>query len=133
MSNIFKFPKKYKSQETFFPRNRIFYIGFRYVGPCFCDELQVLYLKRNGVLEGKRWWSMITYAKFEDYNTREYSIELEKCEEDDVPNMLDDFDMGEFKKAAGTSAPRHGGCDKEATLSLLTLYTDHKIYGLGTC
>ena len=96
MSNIFKFPKKYKSQETFFPRNRIFYIGFRYVGPCFCDELQVLYLKRNGVLEGKRWWSMITYAKFEDYNTREYSIELEKCEEDDVPNMLDDFDMGEM-------------------------------------
>ena len=96
MSNIFKFPKKYKSQETFFPRNRIFCIGFRYVGPCFCDELQVLYLKRNGVLEGKRWWSMITYAKFEDYNTREYSIELEKCEEDDVPNMLDDFDMGEM-------------------------------------
>ncbi len=96
MSNIFKFPKKYKSQETFFPRNRIFYIGFRYVGPCFCDELQVLYLKRNGVLEGKRWWSMITYAKFEDYNTREYSIELEKCEEDDVPSMLDDFDMGEM-------------------------------------
>ena len=96
MSNIFKFPKKYKSQETFFPRNRIFYIGFRYVGPCFCDELQVLYLKRNGVLEGKRWWSMITYAKFEDYNTRVYSIELEKCEEDDVPNMLDDFDMGEM-------------------------------------
>ena len=96
MSNIFKFPKKYKSQETFFPRNRIFYIGFQYVGPCFCDELQVLYLKRNGILEGKRWWSMITYAKFEDYNTREYSIELEKCEEDDVPNMLDDFDMGEM-------------------------------------
>ena len=96
MSNIFKFPKKYKSQETFFPRNRIFYIGFRYVGPCFCDELQVLYLKRNGILEGKRWWSMITYAKFEDYNTREYSIELEKCEEDDVPSMLDDFDMGEM-------------------------------------
>ena len=96
MSNIFKFPKKYKSQETFFPRNRIFYIGFRYVGPCFCDKLQVLYLKRNGILEGKRWWSMITYAKFEDYNTREYSIELEKCEEDDVPNMLDDFDMGEM-------------------------------------
>ena len=96
MSNIFKFPKKYNSQETFFPRNRIFYIGFRYVGPCFCDELQVLYLKRNGILEGKRWWSMITYAKFEDYNTREYSIELEKCEEDDVPNMLDDFDMGEM-------------------------------------
>ena len=96
MSNIFKFPKKYKSQETFFPRNRIFYIGFRYVGPCFCEELQVLYLKRNGILEGKRWWSMITYAKFEDYNTREYSIELEKCEEDDVPSMLDDFDMGEM-------------------------------------
>ena len=96
MSNIFKFPKKYKSQETFFPRNRIFYIGFRYVGPCFCDELQVLYLKRNGILEGKRWWSMITYAKFEDYNTREYSIELEKCEEDFVPRMLDDFDMGEM-------------------------------------
>ena len=96
MSNIIKFPKKYKSQEPFFPRNRIFYIGFRYVGPCFCDELQVLYLKRNGILKSKRWWSIITYAKFEDYNTREYSIELEKCEEDDVPNMLDDFDMGEM-------------------------------------
>ena len=96
MSNIFKFPKKYKSQETFFPRNRIFYIGFRYVGPCFCEQLQVLYLKRNGILEGKRWWSMITYAKFEDYNTREYSIELGKCEEEDVPSMLGDLYMGEM-------------------------------------
>ena len=96
MSNIIKFPKKYKSQEPFCPGNRIFYIGFRYVGPCFCEELQVLYLKRNGILNGKRWWSMITYAKFEGYNTREYSIELEKCEEDDVPSMLDDFDMGEM-------------------------------------
>ena len=105
MSNIFKFPKKYKSQETFFPRNRIFYIGFRYVGPCFCDELQVLYLKRNGVLEGKRWWSMITYAKFEDYNTRVYSIELEKFGRENyyLKKADEDIFIVEFRDSLDTS------------------------------
>ena len=38
---------------------------------------------------------MITYGKYDESDSREYSIELEECLEDDVPHMLDMFDVGD--------------------------------------
>ena len=47
MNNILIFPKKEKRTKPL-PRQRVFYIGFRYAGPMLCQEVQNIYLKRNG-------------------------------------------------------------------------------------
>ena len=94
MSNIVKYPQKIKRPQPK-PRQRVFYVGIRYVGPMFCQEVQRLFLKRKGVKHGNRWWAMITYGKYDESDSREYSIELEACLEDDVPDMLDMFDVGD--------------------------------------
>ena len=39
-------------------------------------------------------WSLITYGKYDEDDYKEYSIELESCEEDDLPDLLDEFDVG---------------------------------------
>jgi hypothetical protein len=46
------------------------------------------------VKNGFRYWSVITYGKYDESDTRTYSIELEQCEENDVPDMLEAFDLG---------------------------------------
>ena len=94
MNNIIIFPKKEKLAKPL-PRQRVFYLGFRYVGPYLCQEVQNLYLKRKGINKGIRWWSILTYGKYDESDSKEYSIELEQCIEDDVPSMLDEFEMGE--------------------------------------
>ena len=38
---------------------------------------------------------MITYAKYDESDRRTYSIELMKCEEKAVPEMINMFDVGE--------------------------------------
>ncbi|MDB9891493.1 hypothetical protein OAD74_08985 [Alphaproteobacteria bacterium] len=93
MTHVIQFPEKVKRQAPL-PRQRVFYIGFRYVGPMLCQGVQDLYLKRKGLKHGIRWWAMITYGKYDDCDRREYSIELDECREDDVPDMLDMFDVG---------------------------------------
>ena len=93
MTNVVTFPIKAKRPSPL-PRQRVFYIGFRYVGPMFCQDVQQLYLKRKGLVHGERWWAMITYAKYDESDRRNYSIELEECHEDDVPDMLDMFEVG---------------------------------------
>ena len=93
MTNIVNFPQKEKRPLPM-PRQRVFYIGYRYVGPMFCQDVQSLYLKRKGLKHGERWWAMITYGKYDESDSREYSIELEECLENDVPDMLDMFDVG---------------------------------------
>ena len=93
MTNIVNFPQKEKRPAPM-PRQRVFYIGYRYVGPMFCQDVQSLYLKRKGLKHGERWWAMITYGKYDESDSREYSIELEECLENDVPDMLDMFDVG---------------------------------------
>ena len=92
MTNIVNFPKKEKRPAPLL-RQRVFYIGFRYVGPFLCQGIQNLYLKRKGLKHGDRWWAMITYGKYDESYTKEYSIELEECFKDDVPDMLDMFDV----------------------------------------
>ena len=93
MTNIVNFPQKEKRPLPM-PRQRVFYIGYRYVGLMFCQDVQSLYLKRKGLKHGERWWAMITYGKYDESDSREYSIELEECLENDVPDMLDMFDVG---------------------------------------
>ena len=93
MTNVISFPRKDKRPSPL-PRQRVFYIGYRYVGPFLCQEVQQLYLKRKGLVYGERWWAMITYGKYDESDRRTYSIELEECHENDVPDMLDMFDVG---------------------------------------
>ena len=65
-----------------------------YTGPALCQEVTRLYLKRHGK-NGTRKWSLITYEKYDEYDQREYSIELDICKEDDVPKMLSQYFIGE--------------------------------------
>ncbi len=59
-----------------------------------CQEVQNIYLKRNGFKNGSRTWSLITYGKYDENDRKNYSIELDNCEENDLPDMLDEFDVG---------------------------------------
>ena len=93
MTNIVNFPKIEKREKPL-PRKRVFYIGFRYVGPFLCQDVQNIYLKRNGLKKGLRTWSLITYGKYDEYDYKEYSIELDSCEENYLPYLLNEFDVG---------------------------------------
>ena len=93
MNNVLIFPKKEKRKKPL-PRQRVFYIGFRYAGPMLCQEVQDIYLKRNGLKKGLRTWSLITYGKYDENDQKNYSLELDSCEEDDLPDLLDEFDVG---------------------------------------
>ena len=93
MTNIVNFPKIEKREKPL-PRQRVFYIGFRYVGPFLCQDVQNIYLKRNGLKEGLRTWSLTTYGKYDENDNKEYSIELDSCEENDLPDLLNEFDVG---------------------------------------
>jgi hypothetical protein len=93
MTNIIHFPLKEKRSKPM-PKQRVFYIGFRYVGPMFCQDVQSLYLKRNGLINDTRTWSLIRYGKYDENDYKDYSIELDKCQENDLPDMLDEFDIG---------------------------------------
>lgn len=75
------------------PKRRVFYIGWRYVGPMLCQDIQHLYLKRKGMINGTRRWGIITYGTYDDCKSREYSLELEECEEEAVPDLLRIFEM----------------------------------------
>ena len=85
-------PLKY---EPPLPRQRVFYLGIVYNGPTLCQEITRLYLKRHGKKNGTRKWSLITYEKYDEYDPRKYSIELDNCQEDDVPEMLNQYFIGE--------------------------------------
>ena len=94
---IIKFPRnicipiKY---EQALPRQRVFYLGVIYTGPALCQDITRLYLKRHGKKNGVRKWSLITYCKYDEYDTCEHSIELDFCNEDDVPDMLSQYHIG---------------------------------------
>ena len=94
MTNIVNFPSKEKRLKPL-PKQRVFYLGFRYVGPMLCQDVQSLYLKRKRVIEGVRWWSIIRYGHYDENDSREYSIELEECSENDLPDMLNEYEIGD--------------------------------------
>jgi len=84
-------PLKY---EKALPRQRVFYLGIVYTGPPLCQDVTKLHLKRHGKKNDRRKWSLITYGKYDEFDKRNYSIELDFCEEDDVPDMLCQYDIG---------------------------------------
>ena len=94
MTEIIQFPSKQKRSKPM-PKQRVFYIGYRYVGPMFCQDLQSIYLKRNGLIKGARTWSLIRYGKYDENDYKEYSIELDRCEEYGLPDLLDEYDVGD--------------------------------------
>ena len=84
-------PLKYEDPS---PKQRVFYLGVVYTGPQRCQDVTELYLKRHGIKSGERMWSLITYDKYHIDDARRYSIELDKCVEDDVPDMLCQYFIG---------------------------------------
>jgi len=94
MTEIIQFPSKQKRSKPM-PKQRVFYIGYRYVGPMFCQDVQNIYLKRNGLIKGTRTWSLIRYGKYDENDFKEYSIELDRCEEYGLPDLLDEYDVGD--------------------------------------
>ena len=94
---IIKFPRniciplEYKNP---LPRQRVFYLGVVYTGPPLCQDVTELYLKRHGKINGARKWSLITYGKYDEFDKRNYSLELDICDEDDVPDMLCQYYIG---------------------------------------
>ena len=75
MTNVIQFPFKAKMSLTI-AKATVFYIGLGHV-PHVLSDVQQLYLKRQGVVDGKRRWAVITYDKFDQSDKRTYSIELE--------------------------------------------------------
>ena len=95
---IIEFPRKVcvpLEYEPPLPKQRVFYLGILYTGPAMCQEVTRLYLKRHGKKKRTRKWSLITYEKYDEYDPREHSIELDNCLEDDVPKMLSQYFIGE--------------------------------------
>ena len=95
--SIIKFPI-INNHSIKMPKQRVFYICYKLTGPSLCQEVYHFYLKRKGLKNGNRKWSIITYEKYDEYSSREYAIELDTCEEDDVPKMLDQYYVGHHIK-----------------------------------
>ena len=94
---IIKFPRNIcipLEYEKPLPRQRVFYLGIVYTGPPLCQDVTELYLKRHGKINGARKWSLITYGKYDEFDKRNYSLELDICDEDDVPDMLCQYYIG---------------------------------------
>ena len=78
------------------PRQRVFYLCYKLTGPFLCQEGQHFYLKRKGLKNGKRKWAIITYNKYDEFDTREHSIELDECDENDIYKMLSEWDLADY-------------------------------------
>ena len=86
MTNVVKIPRK-KSSYKPLGRQRVFFLGYQYIGGHCNEELQSVYLKRGGLKQGIRTWSLITYGKY-DEGSRIYSLELETCDDQGLPAMV---------------------------------------------
>ena len=92
MTIVINFPKSNKHLAPL-PRQRVFYIGYRYVGPMFCQEVQQLYLKRKGQKADQRYWAIITYGNYSEWDAQKYSIELAECRDQYLSEMLENFEI----------------------------------------
>ena len=94
---VINFPKNicvpFKYEEPL-PSKRIFYLGVIYTGPALCQDVTTVYLKRHGKKNNIRKWSLIYYGKYDEFDKYDYSIELDFCDEDGVPDMLSQYDIG---------------------------------------
>ena len=59
----------------------------------FCQEVQQLYLKRKGQKAGQRYWAIITYGKYSEWDPQTYSIELAECRDECLLEMLEKFEI----------------------------------------
>ena len=65
----------------------MFYAGYRYVGPAFCQDVQQIYLKRHGDKE----WSLIFYFQGLSWELDRFSADelLSKLDEHQVEVVID--------------------------------------------
>tara|TARA_B100000242_G_C42901478_1_gene418101 strand:+ start:130 stop:765 length:636 start_codon:yes stop_codon:yes gene_type:complete len=91
MNNIIYFPENKKSHYT--SKKRVFRAGFRYLGPPMHQELQHIFLKRGPRSDKPRIWSIIIYEKNDMGSSRKHPIEIEKCQEDELPNVLRELEV----------------------------------------
>ena len=94
MTNVINFPCKIL-KTSHLPKKRVFYVGYRYIGPMFCQDVQQLYLKRKGFKNGERYWAIITYGKYDECDKRTYSMELEECSENELLNTLVEYEVSD--------------------------------------
>ena len=57
------------------------------------QDIQHIFLKRGSVSGIPRIWSIIIYEKYKEDVNRKYSIEIERCQEDDLPKTLKELDV----------------------------------------
>ena len=76
MNNILILPKKEKRTNPL-PRQRVFYIGFRYVGPYLCQDVQNLYLKWNGFKNvGRKWDDELIDLLIENFHQSNCDLDI---------------------------------------------------------
>jgi hypothetical protein len=68
-------------------RRRVFYAGYRYVGPAFCQDVQQIYLKRHGNEE----WSLIFYFHGRSWELDRFAVDelLFKLDEHQIEDAPD--------------------------------------------
>ena len=110
-SNVRKI-SKYIFNRRPLPKQRVFYIGYRYVGPMFCEEIQDIFLKREGKVNGNQKWSFITYPKCEE-SGRYYSFQIDECFQDEVPNIIE---LLELEKVVTLKELRNMGWKENAEI-----------------
>ena len=69
--NIIKFPI-INNHSIKIPKQRVFYICYKLTGPFLCQEGYHFYLKRKGLKNGKRKWSIITYEKYDEFDNEKF-------------------------------------------------------------
>jgi hypothetical protein len=96
-ATILKFTKRRTSvpSKKPLPRRRVFYAGYRYVGPNFCQDVQQVYLKRHG----SGWWSLIFYYQgrvweIDTFTSASVPFKLEEYEILEAPTLGDLERMG---------------------------------------
>ena len=103
---------KYIFNRRPLPKQRVFYIGYRYVGSMFCEEIQDVFLKRKGKVNGNQKWSFLTYPKCEE-NGRCYSFQIDECFQDKVPKLIE---LLELEKVVTLKELRNMGWRESAAI-----------------
>ena len=81
--NVIRFPKRRRRPPVDSkPRQRVFHLGVRYVGPQLCQDIQHVYLKRHKNNE----WGFIHYGEG-------FSFEFERCNSWDLIDRIYDLNL----------------------------------------
>ena len=81
--NVIRLPRRRrKPPKDPKPRQRVFHLGVRYVGPPLCQDLQHVYLKRHPTNE----WGFLHYSEG-------FSFEFERCDSWDLMERIYDLNL----------------------------------------